>query len=64
MVTAQIEGLYEDGAFDLQRIDCMNCNTQFIIKDHNLFQLELENNELKQKLAAKEGRPPEGGWVN
>lgn len=57
-------GEYADGAFNLQRIDCMNCNTQFIIKDHALFRLEQENHELRQKLAAHEGRPPDGGYVN
>lgn len=64
IVTDQTVGRFEDGAFDLEQIDCLNCNTQFIIKDHKLFQLEQENHELRQKLAAHEGKPPDGGYVN
>jgi uncharacterized protein YbaR (Trm112 family) len=65
IITEQTPGEYKDGSFDLQQIDCLNCNTKFIIRDHELFRMELEISALRKKLAVKEGHPPEGSdYVN
>ena len=55
-IVDQIVGDYEDGAFDLERIDCLSCNTQYIIKDRKILSLETENANLKQRLNDAEGK--------
>ena len=57
IVTFQIQGLQEEGSFDLQEIDCPQCKTKFIIKDHVLYKLEIENEELRKQLASRRGKP-------
>jgi len=57
VVTLQLQGLFEEGSFDLQEIDCPQCKTKFIIKDHVLYRLEAENEELRKQLAIRGGKP-------
>jgi DNA-directed RNA polymerase subunit RPC12/RpoP len=59
VITMRLHGLYEEGSFDLQEIDCPQCKTKFIIKDHNLYKLEQENEELRKQLASRGGKPLE-----
>jgi ribosomal protein S27E len=63
IITSQLPGSYEDGAFDLEKIDCLSCNTEFIIKDHTMYQLEKENLELKKLLSVKDNKPGKI-WIN
>ena len=53
VVTMRIQGMYHEGSFDLQEIDCPTCRTKFIVKDHVLYRLEVENEELRKQLARK-----------
>jgi hypothetical protein len=55
VVTESQIGDYLEGSFNIETIDCLTCNVQFIIKDHELYELELENAALKKKLEAKKG---------
>jgi DNA-directed RNA polymerase subunit RPC12/RpoP len=58
IVTMQLQGLYEEGSFDLQEIDCPQCETKFIIKDHMLYRLEVENDKLRKQLARQKATEP------
>ncbi len=63
IITSQLPGSYEDGSFDLEKIDCLSCNTEFIVKDHVMYQLEKENLELKRILSVKENKLGKV-WIN
>jgi transposase-like protein len=75
VVTSQTSDATSGGAFDIQRIDCLNCNKTFLLRNPELFQLERENLKLKQKvtdlqreLIERGGAPPAAGanlgWMN
>ena len=57
IITMRLQGLYEDGSFDLQEIDCPQCKTKFLIKDHEQYRLEREIEELRKQLAIRKGKP-------
>lgn len=63
-ITDRLPGLYEDGAFDLQQIDCMSCNTQYLIKDHRLFILEKEVEALRKWVEQHKGKQPKEEHTN
>ena len=62
-------------SFDIERIDCLNCNKTFILRNPELFQLERENLGLKRQITTLQrdledrgGAPPttgnNAGWLN
>jgi hypothetical protein len=54
IITKEMPGEYEDGSFDLEEINCLTCNTKFIVHSHDLFRLEKENLELARRAGIKD----------
>jgi hypothetical protein len=50
VITRQITDENDLGAFDISRLDCLACSKTFLIRDAELFRLEMENMNLRTQL--------------